>query len=128
MWFEAIEHVCHRLALVGSKSGDIDQCLDPLGTRLCYDRPSIGVSYQHDWPIGPTSEPSCNKNPAHKSRRADMLWRSPSPARRPVGFIEPCLPTHCHSGLRRRGLGWPQDSVRIERRQAISHSLREKCP
>src|SRR5271166_1950973 len=22
-----------------------------------------------------------------------MLWRSPAPARRPIGFIEPCLPT-----------------------------------
>jgi bifunctional non-homologous end joining protein LigD len=22
-----------------------------------------------------------------------MLWRSPAPARRPVGFVEPCLPT-----------------------------------
>jgi ATP-dependent DNA ligase len=26
-----------------------------------------------------------------------MLWRSPSPARRPPGFIEPCLPTLGHS-------------------------------
>ena len=26
-----------------------------------------------------------------------MLWRSPSPARRPVGFIEPCLPTLGHA-------------------------------
>ena len=22
-----------------------------------------------------------------------MLWRSPSPARHPAGFVEPCLPT-----------------------------------
>jgi ATP-dependent DNA ligase len=26
-----------------------------------------------------------------------MLWRSLSPARRPVGFIEPCLPTLGHA-------------------------------
>jgi ATP-dependent DNA ligase len=26
-----------------------------------------------------------------------MLWRSPSPARRPPGFIEPCLPTLSHA-------------------------------
>jgi bifunctional non-homologous end joining protein LigD len=26
-----------------------------------------------------------------------MLWRSPSPARRPPGFIEPCLPTNGQS-------------------------------
>ena len=26
-----------------------------------------------------------------------MLWRSPSPARRPEGFIEPCLPTLGHA-------------------------------
>ena len=26
-----------------------------------------------------------------------MLWRSPSPARHPPGFIEPCLPTLGHA-------------------------------
>jgi ATP-dependent DNA ligase len=26
-----------------------------------------------------------------------MFWRSPSPARRPPGFIEPCLPTLAHA-------------------------------
>jgi bifunctional non-homologous end joining protein LigD len=26
-----------------------------------------------------------------------MLWRTNPPARRPVGFIEPCLPTNAHA-------------------------------
>jgi bifunctional non-homologous end joining protein LigD len=43
-------------------------------------------------------------DPAKRVRRSpglnylrSMLWRSPSPARHPPGFIEPCLPTLGHA-------------------------------
>ena len=53
MGFEAIEHVCDLLALVGSKSGYVDQRLDAFGACESDDRTGIGVSRQHDRPFGP---------------------------------------------------------------------------
>ena len=44
MGLEAIEHVYDLLALVGSKSGYIDQRLHPFGACESYDRAGIGVS------------------------------------------------------------------------------------
>src|SRR5437588_483731 len=34
--------------------------------------------------------------PAPSAIRVPMLWRSPLVARRPAGFVEPCLPTLGH--------------------------------
>src|SRR6266478_7714688 len=51
MGFEAIEHVCDLLTLVGSKSGHVDQSLDSFGTCQRYDRTRIGVTRQHDRPF-----------------------------------------------------------------------------
>ena len=49
----AIEHVCDLLALVGSKSGYVDQRLHAFGTCERYDRAGIGMSRQYDRPFGP---------------------------------------------------------------------------
>src|ERR1700682_4930072 len=51
MGFEAIEHVCDLLVLVGSKSGYVDQRLHSLGACQSYDRAGIGVSRQYDRPF-----------------------------------------------------------------------------
>src|SRR5467141_3051555 len=53
MGFEAIEHVCDLLALVGSKSGYVDQRLHSLGACESYNRAGIGVSRQYDRPFRP---------------------------------------------------------------------------
>ena len=46
MGLETIEHVRNLLALVGSKSGYVDQRLDTFGTRESDDRTRIGVPRQ----------------------------------------------------------------------------------
>jgi hypothetical protein len=53
MGFQAIENVCDLLTLVGRKSCHVNQRLDAFGSCESYDRARIGVSRQHDRPLGP---------------------------------------------------------------------------
>ena len=54
MRFEPIKHVCDLLALVGSKSGYVDQRLHSFGACESYDRTGIRVSRYYDWRASPS--------------------------------------------------------------------------
>jgi hypothetical protein len=53
MGLEAVEHVCDLLALVGSKSGYVDQRLHAFWACESYDRTGISVSRYYDRPFRP---------------------------------------------------------------------------
>jgi hypothetical protein len=88
MGFEAIEHVSNFLALVGCKSGYVNQRLHAFGTRQGYDRTGIGVSRQYDRPFGAVqaaveSSHIIGKR-CERKRRPMRRWRSPESLLLPI--------------------------------------------
>ena len=77
MRFEAIKHVCDLLALVGSKSGYVDQRLHTFGACERDDRTGISMSRDYDRPLGPVQAAVerghvVSKRGQRKRRRDDL--------------------------------------------------------